>query len=591
MKREEIEQKYKWSIEDIYQNSEEFEKDFNEVKDKIKDIEKYKDTFLNDVDSFVDFMKFSESIDRKLEKMYTYCHLSVDTEPTNGEKQRLYSNVQGLIEEYNNKTVFVRVLILKNSDKVLEFFNDDKAKEYERMIKHTLRMKPHMASDEVEEVLALAGGALDSSYKTYTNIRPNFKPVVVNGKEEFLNEETARVFYKNDDESIRKQAYENIRIEYKNRENVFACTLEGNLKKDVFYSKVRKFKDSLEAATFSDEVDDKLFYMILNNANKKYHEYFVDFLELSAKLIGKEKLDSYDLRYPAVKEKESRKFTIDEAWDLIFKVTEVYGPEYREILEKAKNERWIDYMPHEGKRHGAYSSGCYDTRPYILMSFTGDLDSVFTMIHELGHSVHSYLAHNNQSYVDSDYRIFVAEVASTTNEMLLMKYLIDNSNSDDEKKYLLYKKLDEFIGTCYRQPFFAEYEDKLHKMLENNEGLSSEVITSLYEKLSNEYYGGKVKLHEYEKYSCYGVPHFYYNYYVYKYTIGMCCATVIANRLRNNDKEQLENYFKFLKLGCTKSPVDSLKTAGVDPLDEKLYEEAFNIFKEDLEDLKKIINK
>lgn len=591
MKREEIEQKYKWSIEDIYQNSEEFEKDFNEVKDKIKDIEKYKDTFLNNVDSFVEFMKFTESIDRKLEKMYTYAHLSVDTEPTNGEKQRLNSNIQGLIEEYNNKTVFVHILILKNSDKVLEFVKDEKAKEYEISIKHTLRMKPHIASDEVEEVLSLASGALGSSYKTYSNVRPNFKPVIVNGKEEFLNEETARVFYKNDDENIRRQAYENIKIEYKKLENVLACTLEGNLKKDVFYAKVRKFKDSLEAATFSDEVDEKLFYMILDNANKKYHSYYIDFLELSAKLIGKDKLDSYDLRYPVVKEKVSQKYTIDDAWNLIFKVTEVYGPEYREILEKAKNERWIDFMPHEGKRHGAYSSGCYDSKPYILMSFTEDLDSVFTMIHELGHSVHSYLAHNNQSYIDSDYRIFVAEVASTTNEMLLMNYLIENAESDDEKKYLLYKKLDEFIGTCYRQPFFADFEDRLHKMVERNEGLSSDVITSLYEKLSDEYYGGKVKLHEYEKYSCYSIPHFYYNYYVYKYTIGMCCATVIANRLKKGDKEQLEKYYKFLKLGCTKSPVDSLITAGVNPLEEKLYEESFNSFKSDLDKFKEIVEK
>lgn len=588
MKREEIDESLKWSIGDIYANKEAFDKDFSFVKEKVSNVEKYKDTFLNDSDSFLEFMKYTEEIDRKLEKMYTYSHLSVDTEPESQEKQEMYAKIAGLIEEYENKTVFVQILMMKESDKVLEFVKEDKLKDYEVMCKRMVRMKSHMSSDEVEEVVALAGGALDASYKTYSNIRPSFKPVIVNGKEEYLNEETARVFFKNDDENIRKQAYENLNIEYQKQENVYASTLEGNLKKDVFYAKFRKFKDPLEAATFSDEVTEDLFYMILNSANKKYHSYYVDFLDIEAKILNKEKLDSYDLRYPVVKNIE-KKITIEDAWNLIFEVTKCYGPEYREILEKAKNERWIDYMPHSGKRHGAYSSGCYDTKPYILMSFTEDIDSVFTMIHELGHSVHSYLARHTQNYVNSEYKIFVAEVASTTNEMLLMNYLIKNAVTDEEKKYFLYKKIDEFIGTCYRQPFFADFEDRLHKKIENNEGLSSGAITDLYEKMSEEYYGGKVNQHKLAKYSCYAVPHFYYNYYVYKYTIGMCVANVIAKRLGEGDTEQLKRYFEFLKLGCSKNPVDSLIVAGVNPLDESLYEESFNNFKNDVEEFRKVL--
>lgn len=588
MKRTDVEEKYKWGVNKIYSTIDKFDEDFKYVKEKINNIEDFKDKFLNSVDNFVEFMEYSEVIDRKLEKMYTFAHLIVDTEPNNGEIQSAFSRISSLLEEYDNKTVFVRLEILKNSDKVLEFLKNEKAKKYEIAMKHIIRMKPHLASDEVEEVISLASGVLGASYKTYSNIRPTFKPVIVNGKEEFLNEETARIFYKNKDENVRKQAYENINIEYKKLENVYASTLEGNLKKDVFYSKVKKFKNSLDATTFSDEVNEELFYMILENANKKYHKYYIEYLDVVSKIMGKEKLESYDLRYPIVEESNS-KFTVEEAWDLIFKVTECYGKEYREILEKAKNENWIDYMPHEGKRHGAYSSGCYDTDPYILMSFTGDLDSVFTMIHELGHSVHSYLSNHAQDYINSSYRIFVAEVASTTNEMLLMNYLIKNSSNENEKKYLLYKKIDEFIGTCYRQPFFAGFEDKLHKMVENNEGLSSSVITSLYEKLSEEYYGGKVNQHEYSKYSCYAVPHFYYNYYVYKYTIGMCVATVIAERIGEGDKQQLENYYKFLRIGSSKSPVESLIVAGVNPLDEKVYEEAFNSFKNDIDEFKKLM--
>ena len=199
------------------------------------------------------------------------------------------------------------------------------------------------------------------------------------------------------------------------------------------------------------------------------------------------------------------------------------------------------------------------------------------------------MSNHNQDYITSDYKIFVAEVASTVNENLLMQLLIKNCKNEEEKKYLYFKKLDEFIGCCYRQPFFAEFENELHKKVANNEGLSNQTITDLYEKMSEEYYGGKVKLHELTKYTCYGVPHFYYNYYVYKYTVGMCVSSVIAKRVFEGEKNQIENYLKFLKSGSTKSPVELLKTAGVDPLDEKLYQEAFQNFKQDLEEFKKLI--
>ena len=258
-------------------------------------------------------------------------------------------------------------------------------------------------------------------------------------------------------------------------------------------------------------------------------------------------------------------------------------------MKKAKEERWIDYMPHEGKRHGAYSSGCYDSNPYILTSYMEDIESIFTLIHELGHSAHTYLSNNNQEYATSDYRIFVAEVASTVNENLLMQLLLQNCTDREEKKYLLFKNLDEFIGCCYRQPFFAEFENRLHQKVANNEGLSNQTITDLYEKLSEEYYGEKVKLHELSKYSCYGVPHFYYNYYVYKYTVGMCVSSVIAKRVFKGDQKQIENYLNFLKSGSSKSPVELLKLAGVNPLDENLYKEAFENFKTDLEEFKKLL--
>ena len=588
MKRSEIEEKNKWDLSTMYQNEEDFMKDFQETKKLLPEIEKYKGKFLETTNIFLEFMDLLEKINRKTEKMYTYTHLYVDVEPENEEIQGLYSNVLGLAEEEGNKTVFVDLEILQNEEKARKILEDEKCKKYTNMINNILRTKPHVLSDETEEVLARASGVLGASYKTYSSLRPEFEPVIINGEEHFLNEETAKEFLKNPDEQIRKQAYEKLNVVYKKFANVYASTLEGTMKKDVFYSKVRKFKTPLEASVFGDDVSEDLFYKVLETANNTYHGYYLEYLDTVKKLMNKDKLEMYDLRYPIVKAPD-KKYSIEDAFELINKAVKNLGDEYSSIIEKAKNERWIDYMPHEGKRHGAYSSGCYDSNPYILTSYIEDIESVFTLIHELGHSVHTYFSNHNQEYGNSDYRIFVAEVASTVNENLLMNLLIKNSTNIEEKKFLLFRKLDEFIGCCYRQPFFANFENILHEKVANNEGLSNQTITELYEKLSNEYYGGKVRIHEYTKYTCYGVPHFYYNYYVYKYTVGMCVSSVIAKRIFNGDKEQIQKYLNFLKSGSSKSPVELLTDAGVNPLEEKLYQEAFENFKHDLEEFKSLI--
>ena len=588
MKRNEIDDKYKWNLEDMYKDKNSFMDDFNIVKEKLPKIEKYKEKFLENANTFIELMNLLEEINRKVEKMYVYSHLSVDVEPENAEMQSLNANTIGLIEELRNKTVFIDLEILKKEENAGKILEDPRCQKYTNMINHILRTKPHVLSDETEEILAMASGVLESGYETYSKIRPEFEPMIIDGKEYFLNEETAKEYLKNKDENIRKQCYEKLNIEYKKMANVYASTLESTMKKDVFYSKARKYNSPLEASCFGDEVTEELFYKVLKAANEDYHQYYLEYLDIFKKIMNKDILQNYDLRYPIVEE-PSKKYSIDDAFDLIFEATKNYGIEYREILEKARKERWIDFMPHEGKRHGAYSSGCYDSNPYILTSFIEDIESVFTLIHELGHSVHSYFSNHNQDYINSDYRIFVAEVASTVNENLLMQLLISKSTNTEEKKFLISRKLDEFIGTCYRQPFFANFENILHQKAANSEGLSNQTITDLYEKLSNEYYGSRVHLHEYSKYTCYAVPHFYYNYYVYKYTVGMCVASVIAKRIFEGDKDQIANYLKFLKSGSSKSPVELLRLAGVDPLDEKLYKEAFENFKNDLEEFKKLI--
>ena len=589
MNRNEIDNKFKWDLSTIYPNMEEYNKDFEKVKNDIPKLKNYKDTFLNSADEFLEFMSLYESVARGLSKLSMYSHLAVDVEPDNEEIQALESNIGALCDMYSNEVVFVELEIIKNESKAKEILKDKRCEKYRVMINSVLRYKPHMLDEESEKIITMSESAMNS-YKTYTSIHPEYEPVIIDGKEHFLNDETLREFLKNPSEEIRKQAYEKIYKEYKKFSNIFANTLEGKMKEDVFFTKIKKYSSPIEAATFSDEVTPELFNKILYMANEKYHKYFLDYLDVSKEVLGLKVLNNYDLSLPLVKEHKN-KYTLDEAFELIYDATKNFGEEYRKILDKARDERWIDYLPHSGKRQGAYSSGCYDTNPFILTSFTSDLHSVFTLIHELGHSVHTYFSNHYQDYINSDYRIFVAEVASTVNENLLLNLLIKNAKTKEEKAYLLSRKLNEFVGTCYRQPFFANYENILHEKVMNNEGLSVKTFTSLYDELSEKYYGGKVKIHELSKYSCFAVPHFYYNYYVYKYTIGNCVASVIANRVANGDKEQIYNYLSFLKSGSSKSPVELLRLAGVDPLEDKLYDEAFEGFKADLDEFEELMTK
>ena len=586
MKREEIDEKFKWDLSLIYKNIDEFNVDLEKVKNEIPKIADYKDKFLNSVEDFLEFFELFERINRTLEKLSMYTHLLTDVEPQNDIAQDLRSKVIGVAEMYSNEVTFIDTSVVENEEEAKKIIADERCKSYVNYINSILRYKPHILDDKTEEILTKAQNAMNA-YKTYTSIKLDYEPVVIDGKEHFLNDETMREFLRMDDESIRIQAYEKVYKEYKKFSNIFANTLEGKVKEDVFNAQVRNFASPVESAVFGDEVTPDLFNMILEVANEKYHKYFLEYLEVSAKALNKE-IYSYDLYMPLAKAPD-KKYTLDEAFELIFEATKNYGEEYRKILEKARDEKWIDYLPHEGKRQGAYSSGCYDTVPYILTSFNGDMESVYTLIHELGHSCHSYFSTHNQDYMNSDYRIFVAEVASTVNENLLTNLMLQKAKTKEEKAFLLFSKLERFVGTCYRQPFFADFENKLHNMVANNEGLSAKSITDLYNECNEKYYGGKVKLHEYSRYSCFAVPHFYYNYYVYKYTIGNCVAAVLAKRIFEGDKEQIEKYLNFLKSGSIKAPVDLLKDAGVDPLDENLYKEAFEGFKKDLDEFKKII--
>lgn len=579
MERKDIEEIYKWDLSKIYSDPDDFYKDIKTCQDLLNELAEYEGKLCESIDSFFDFLTKRDEMSMLVNKAYCFAHLNCDVEPKNQEYQKMMATVMSLLQQASVKLVYVDNEICKNDDIVSSYLKDEKLKTYRYAINNVLAYKPHLLNDEEEMLIAKVDNISDVSEQVFDSLRLEFEDVEVNGKKETLNQATLNKFLKNKDVNVRKDAYHKFFKEYKKFENTYATTLAGVMKKDAFYSDIRHFETPLEASVFNDDVPSSLFFKILDKANHEYRHLFHRYNRLKKELLKIDDFHNYDLNVPLVKS-VSKKFTIDECFEIINQALAPFGQDYLDIINKAKEERWIDYYPTTGKRGGAYSSGSYLTQPYILMNFIGDYDSMSTLIHELGHSVHTYLSSHNQEFINSNYRIFVAEVASTVNETLLINYMMDHAKTDQEKKYYIYEQLENCVGLIFRQPMFADFEHQLHMMAQNNEPMSSQVITDLYAKLSQEYFGDDVIMDDLVGWSCYYVPHFYYDYYVYKYTLGMTVALAIVKRILSGDKQQVENYLNFLKSGGKESPVDLLTHAGVNPLDDAIYDDAFKYFED-----------
>lgn len=587
MERKDIEEIYTWDLSKIYQNPQDFYKDIEICQTLLDKLAAYEGKLCSQLETFIDFLKKRDEMSMLVNKAYCFAHLNCDVEPKNQEYQKMMATVMSLLQQASVKLVYVDNEICKNEEIITSFLKDDHLKKYRYSINNILAYKPHLLDDEQEMLVAKVDNISDISEQVFDSLRLEFEDVEVNGEKKTLNQATLNEFLKNKDVRVRKDAYHKFFKEYQKFENTYASTLAGVMKKDAFYSDIRHFKTPLEASVFNDDVPSTLFFKILDKANKEYRHLFHRYNRLKKELLGIDDFYNYDLNIPLVKS-VSKKYTIEQCFDIINKALAPFGQEYLDIIQKAREERWIDYYPTPGKRGGAYSSGSYLTQPYILMNFIGDYNSLSTLIHELGHSVHTYLSNHHQDFVNSHYRIFVAEVASTVNETLLINYMMEHAQTIEEKKYYIYEQLENCVGLIFRQPMFADFEHQLHMMAQNNEPMSSKIITDLYAKLSQEYFGDDVKMDDLVGWSCYYVPHFYYDYYVYKYTLGMTVALAIVKRILAGDKQQVENYLNFLKSGGKESPVDLLTHAGVNPLDDAIYDDAFKYFEDLLNQFKKL---
>lgn len=590
----EIEDKYKWDLTKIYKDEKEWQKDFDDVKEKILKVLKYKESFLSNGKKLYEYLKYDEEVSRKLEKIYYYAHLNYDAD-TLDEKYKVMTNkVSDLFTKYNELSSFVVPEILKlDEEKLNTFYKDEeKLEDYRFSIENIYRFKNHTLDEEKEKMLSNLSKCLSNPEETYEALTDSdFEYDYITdekGNKVKFNESNYSLFIKSKDRSVRKKAFEMLHNKYKKYIRTITSTYKGEVENNVVLAKIRNYDSAISASLYSDNVPvdiyDNLIKVVNDNMNVLY-----DYYDLKKKILSLDRLHMYDT-YVEIINKIDKKYSFDEAKEIVIDALSVLGDKYVKNLKKAFDEKWIDIYHSKGKRSGAYSSGNFDVNPYVLLNFEGTLNDVSTLAHELGHSMHTYLSCKNNPYQYSSYEIFVAEVASTVNELLLANYMLKNSKNKDEKLAIINHILDLYKATLYRQTMFAEFEKETHKLREKGEVLTSELLSNTYYNLVKKYFGPNVLCDDLIRYEWARIPHFYYNFYVYKYATGISAASYIVDGILNNKEGALENYINFLKTGGSMYPLDELKIAGVNLNSKSVVLSAIKTFEKYLKEFKDIYN-
>lgn len=590
----EIEDKYKWDLTKIYKDEKEWQKDFDDVKEKILKVLEYKDSFLSNGKKLYEYLKYDEEVSRKLEKIYYYAHLNYDAD-TLDEKYKVMTNkVSDLFTKYNELSSFVVPEILKlDEEKLNTFYKDEeKLEDYRFSIENIYRFKNHTLDEEKEKMLSNLSKCLSNPEETYEALTDSdFEYDYITdekGNKVKFNESNYSLFIKSKDRSVRKKAFEMLHNKYKKYIRTITSTYKGEVENNVVLAKIRNYDSAISASLYSDNVPvdiyDNLIKVVNDNMNVLY-----DYYDLKKEILSLDHLHMYDT-YVEIINKIDKKYSFDEAKEIVIDALSVLGDKYVKNLKKAFDEKWIDIYHSKGKRSGAYSSGNFDVNPYVLLNFEGTLNDVSTLAHELGHSMHTYLSCKNNPYQYSSYEIFVAEVASTVNELLLANYMLKNSKNKDEKLAIINHILDLYKATLYRQTMFAEFEKETHKLREKGEVLTSELLSNTYYNLVKKYFGPNVLCDDLIRYEWARIPHFYYNFYVYKYATGISAASYIVDGILNNKEGALENYINFLKTGGSMYPLDELKIAGVNLNSKSVILSAIKTFEKYLKEFKDIYN-
>ncbi|MEO2506984.1 oligoendopeptidase F [Clostridium paraputrificum] len=582
-KREEINLEDKWKLEKIYVNEDAWEKDFNILKKESPKLREFAGK-LNDKEEILKYLELNEKVSRLGETLYVYAHMKSDEDTSNQKYQSYMNKIDAFMAEFASYGAFFVPEILALPDEFIKDLikNDERFKIYEFMLMDILKEKPHILTKEMEELLALASDCLDapsSIHNMLTNADMTFGNIKdEDGDEVELTEGNYSSFIKSKDRSVREAAFKRLFGEYKKFDNTLATTLTSSVKSFNFSARVRKYESPIEASLSPNDIPVSVYENAIKTINdnlSSLHRY----VKIKKKLLGLEQMHMYDLYVPII-EVEKEKISFDEGVKLANEGLKPLGEEYLNLFNEGINSGWIDKYENKGKRGGAYSWGGYDTMPYVLLNYHNELNDVSTLVHEMGHSLHSYYSRKTQPYYYAGYTLFCAEVASTTNEALLIHYLIEKEQDKKKKLYLINQELEQIRTTVFRQLMFAEFELYTHNALNAGEALTAADYSAKWHELNVNYFGPDMVVDEDIDMEWARIPHFYSDFYVYQYATGYAAASAFANAILEGKENAVEKYKGFLKAGGSKYPIDILKDAGVDMTTSEPLEATIHRFNE-----------
>lgn len=581
-KRTEQNPKDCWAIEDLFESDEQWKNEFDALKEEIKQVEKYKGRLAEDAFELLNYLKLEDALSVRLEKIYVFANQKYHEDTANGNYQGLSSMAQGLMTEFEGLTSFAEPEILEIEEKRLKaFLHENKELAlYQIYLDEITRKRDHILSLESEKILADAGemaNGPDDIFSMFNHADLKFPDVVTgDGRKLPLTHGKYISYMESSDRELRKSAFMNLYHTYKKYENTLASIYRANLKQEYFFAKTRKYDSSLAMALDGSQIPLSVFDNLIETVHQ-YMPLMHQYVKLRKDRLKLSEIHMYDLYTPMV-EDVKMEIPFETAKEMVMKGLAPLGEEYLSHIQDGFSNRWIDVYENEGKKSGAYSWGAYGTHPYVLLNYQNSLNHVFTLAHEMGHALHSWYSDANQPYRYAGYRIFVAEVASTCNEALLMDNLLKQTKKKEERAYLLNYFMEQFRTTLYRQTMFAEFEKITHQMNQEGKTLTAEELCRIYHDLNVLYYGEDMVVDEEIDMEWARIPHFYNPFYVYQYATGYSAAIAISQKIINGEKHAVENYKSFLKGGSSLSPIALLKLAGVDMTTKEPIEKALKRF-------------
>lgn len=591
MERKDVEERLKWDTTSIYKNDEDFYKDIEEVKKLAKLLTGFKGRLTKDLETFKEFIKLDEKFSRKMEKAYVYASLRSDEDTRVTKYQEMNQIATNTYVLTGEALSFVRPeLLATDYELIKEYLEDSEISYLKHYFDDIYRFKDHTLDEKSEKIIASfakTGQNPRSTYMIFSNADMSFPHVNKDGEDIEITDANFVNLQQDKDRNFRREVYEKYYKTYRQFSNTLASTLDGDFSAHNTEAKLRNFDSarqmSLFANNLSEDIYDNLLEVVHDNAD--IHR---DYTSLRKEFLGVDDLGFHDIYMPLVKDYE-RKIDFDEAKEIVLEAIKPLGEEYVKVAREGFETGWFDVCPNKGKRGGAYSSGAYDTQPFILLNYTNTIDDVFTVIHELGHSMHSYYTRSTQKYQYGSYSIFLAEIASTTNELLLLDYLLKNSKSEEETAYLLNYFVNQFKSTVFRQTMFAEFEHKVNKLVEAGEAIPAERLHGIYKELNEELFGKDIQVDEYISAEWARIPHFYMFYYVFQYATGFMSAVALSQNILHGTDDQRQAYLNFLKAGESEYPIEVLKKAGVDMTNKASMQKAMDVARKALKDLREAI--